>query len=1321
MSRFRNRVSCQTALTILSFAVTFPIVAAEVFGQADPSHKSFSAGATDVASLLTQARQAMAANKLQEANDLVRRAEAAGVRYPVLHFGDTPARVRHDLVKQMALRQGDQIAPKQNKKKSIITNPFAALGSTDKRTTQDPFASALRKAADGNRPDKAVDSAQISAPNEHSLATGQPVGQLAVPHIADQQSLRQIAGAQLLAARKALVVGDIAQAQHHVKLAQEVATTYAASEDSPERVLQTIGEYQQLAANKNNSDSWRQGYAKFLVSQANVLIEHGEPQLAEQVATEADSLQVAFDAMDTTPRDVLNRIALLRERNEPPALLPIAGDSISVAKDETLALLAEARTALSQGDLKRAEALAGQASRLNVSDSQFAPQQDSPAKLAADLQRARSEAETIQLASGTSAQDLRLPSFEQNPAAVPRMAAVPENPPMPLPALATDEFSAESYGPHELIEQGERALRAGNRNEALELFRAAFQHNDQLDALSQKQLQSHLQMLAGQPDIRTTRINGDSLLDSANSGQKVLARQLSTEVGRRQSEAARVRSTDPDGALRMLEEVSEQVTDSELDENAKKQLLRRIDLSVSETERFISDHRSELELDAANREVLEEIDRSRAVKMQVQERMAEMVDQFNALRDEHRYAEMEVVAKRAYDMAPEEPVAQQLWENAKFIRREMLNNEIAAMTEEGVVKNFLGIRRDAAEGLLQGSDPISYGDSWADMVKDRKGSSDASGRRTARELEIERKLRTLVHPRYDDTPLSEVVEQLSQLTGVNIHLDARGLGQEGVRSDTPVQLTLGQEISLESALNLILEPLHLTYMIKDEVLKITSEQLRDGDVYQTVYNVADLVVPIPNFVPSSNIGLQGLINDAYAAIPQGNRSYGGPLAVVPAGVAGPSGPASLAPGILPQQFGSPSGGSTASSNGGPGGLGGAANADFDSLIDLIVSTVEHDSWMENGTGEGEIQPFPTNLSLVISQTQRVHEQIADLLEQLRRLQDLQVTIEVRFIRLQDSFFERIGIDFDFNIEDGSGVTDLNNVPPFLGGGTFEPSRPSLTAGISANPTTLSDPLPQFTVDLDVPFRNSSFGLSQPQFGTFQSVGEFGFAILSDIEAFFLINASQGDRRSNVLSAPKVTLFNGQQAVVIDSAFRPFVISVIPVVGEFAAAQQPVIVVLSEGTMLTVQAVVSDDRRYVRLTLVPFFSEIGNVETFTFEGSETSSASSNTTDEDDDGNDESDDNSNQIVRSGTTVQLPTFQVISISTTVSVPDGGTVLLGGIKRLSEGRTEFGVPLLSKVPYVDRLFRNVGIGRETDSLMMMVTPHIIIQEEEEERLGIE
>ena len=44
-----------------------------------------------------------------------------------------------------------------------------------------------------------------------------------------------------------------------------------------------------------------------------------------------------------------------------------------------------------------------------------------------------------------------------------------------------------------------------------------------------------------------------------------------------------------------------------------------------------------------------------------------------------------------------------------------------------------------------------------------------------------------------------------------------------------------------------------------------------------------------------------------------------------------------------------------------GAQGGGAQADFDSLIDLITSTVDSDSWMENGTGQGEIQPFPNGV------------------------------------------------------------------------------------------------------------------------------------------------------------------------------------------------------------------------------------------------------------------------------------------------------------------------------------------------------------------------
>jgi general secretion pathway protein D len=808
-----------------------------------------------------------------------------------------------------------------------------------------------------------------------------------------------------------------------------------------------------------------------------------------------------------------------------------------------------------------------------------------------------------------------------------------------------------------------------------------------------------------------------SLLDTADETQQVLARQLSAEVGKRQSEAQRLRSEDPERALAILREAQQLVNDSKLPESSRRELLSRIDITLEKTNKYIKDNAAQIELDRQNTAVLEERDRDRELKLKLQQKIADQVEEFNRLRDEQRYAEAEVVAQRLYELAPDDPVAEQVRQTAKFIRREMINRQLADSREEGIWDALNDVEQSSVSNVGDGRELVYDQKHWDQFVQNRKGTKDRIQRRTERELDIERRMKTPVMLRYENTPLSEVMDGLSQLAGINIHLDPRGLNQEGVNSGTPVTLNLNKEISLESALNLILEPLHLSYVIKDDVLKITSEQLRDGEIYAVTYNVSDLVIPIPNFVPSSGIGLQGLINDAHAAAGYGQNgvSATGPAVLVNGRPGQGAAPADQ---VLAQQLGGgPAGGlsqGTVPVGGGPGGMGGGANADFDSLIDLIVSTVSTETWAENGGGEAEIRPFPTNLSLVISQTQAVHEEIADLLEQLRRLQDLQVTIEVRFIQLNDTFFERIGIDFDLNIEDRTlGAEDL--VP----GSAFEPAgRRSQTVGLIGG-----DPFPSFTSDLDIPFRQGSFGVAiPPPFGGFDpgSAANFGFAILSDIEAYFLIQAAQGDSRTNVLQAPKVTLFNGQQAFVADAIQRPFVVGVIPVVGEFVAAQQPVIIVLNEGTMMTIQAVVSDDRRYVRMTIVPFFTQIGDVDEFTFEGSTSSTNSSSSKDNDEDGKKEEDSKNDSTVRSGVTVQLPSFQFVSVVTTVSVPDGGTVLLGGIKRLSEGRNEFGVPLLSKVPYINRLFRNVAIGRETNSLMMMVTPRIIIQEEEEERLGI-
>ena len=73
-----------------------------------------------------------------------------------------------------------------------------------------------------------------------------------------------------------------------------------------------------------------------------------------------------------------------------------------------------------------------------------------------------------------------------------------------------------------------------------------------------------------------------------------------------------------------------------------------------------------------------------------------------------------------------------------------------------------------------------------------------------------------------------------------------------------------------------------------------------------------------------------------------------------------------------------------------------------------------------------------------------------------------------------------------------------------------------------------------------------------------------------------------------------------------------------------------------------------------------------------------------------------------------IQLPTYDIFGVSTTVVVPDGGSILLGGVNRSAYGSTTRGVPGLSKVPGANRLFTNRAIGRETSSTTASVTVQI-------------
>ena len=1125
----------------------------------------------------------------------------------------------------------------------------------------------------------------VDATSTPADATTRPAG------IAPKQQAMQY----LQLGREALNAGDVQKASHWAAQASTLAADYQPGEDSPERLMADIQRAGTPAAVMANTapavgaaaDASRKSVGKRnkLLIEARVALAAGDTQRATQLANEAAAMNVPYGPNDDTHQNVLNHINNYAAVN---TLRQSEGDSQNVRRMLSKSYLEQAQMLLGWGRFDESASLATAASQLGVPYNQFEMQ---PKDLLARIETAKAQ-KLAKQGGAPAAAPVTAPAVAQS-AAYNTGSDTTQNVQVQATAPA-----AGSVG-YSLLQQAQIALQQGNQTQARQILAQAEQYRGELDAANAQRL-TDLQTLlnqgatAAQPNPATRPI--------ATSEQSALFGQLVTELENTTQKAKHMRETDPMAGLKLLKEFKTKVEGANLADGQREMILRSLKSKTDELEKYIEENRSDIELEQQNLAAEEGVRKDYERKHEHDLKLQQMAEEFNQLIAENRTAEAEVIGKRARELYPQDSFAIQLDTMGKMLHRRAVNEKNRSDKEDAIVKAWQDV--DAASTPF--NKDIEYAKDWSDITKRREKFRKKETRYNERELEILKRLDTPVQAKFNNQSLQAVMETLGKMTGISIHLAPDGLSEQGVAPSQLVTLNTQSEISLKSALHLLLDPLNLDFVIKNEVLMITSKSMKDTDVYTVTYPVADLVIPIPNFAPSSTIGLEGALRRAISAnnstAPWASnmmtpavalaQHVNGDAAMDPAALSQvnvPIGGASTGNGLGGGTMGGGFGGSM------PNTPGGAQSADFDSLIDLIQNTVARDSWDGDGPG---IEPFPVNLSLVVSQTQEVHEQITNLLEQLRRMQDLQVTIEVRFITLNDSFFERIGVDFNVNI---------NSELPRDGHST--------TAGLSS--------LGEATNQIQL--IQGSSALALPKYGDYDSTqnagAQFGFSILSDVEAYLFLEAAQSMERSNVLEAPKVTLFNGQQAYVGDIAEQPFVVSVTPVVGDFAAALQPVIVVLSEGTSMTVQAVVSADRRYVRLTVVPYFSQIGDVQEFTFTGtSDTSTDTSSTGNQKDPDDATSSSSSTKTSRSGTTVQLPTFAYVTVTTTVSVPDGGTILLGGIKRLSEGRTEKGVPILNKVPFINRLFKNTGIGRETSSLMMMVTPRIIIQEEEEEQIGV-
>ncbi|MFP4054377.1 MAG: hypothetical protein ACLFV7_11015 [Phycisphaerae bacterium] len=552
---------------------------------------------------------------------------------------------------------------------------------------------------------------------------------------------------------------------------------------------------------------------------------------------------------------------------------------------------------------------------------------------------------------------------------------------------------------------------------------------------------------------------------------------------------------------------------------------------------------------------------------------------------------------------------------------------------------------------------LRYPRNWRELTEKRKRFSAGQMSESEKDRRTRQRLQqTISKVDFSGIPFENVLSFLRDLTGANIVPNWQVLSDEGIDRSTEVTVEKLVDVTGEVLLEVVLENVggvarELDYVIEDGIVKISTKEALRSKVSTRVFDIRDLIIPVPDFegprVDLSNIG-------------EDQDTDGG---------------------------GGGGGGLFADDDDDDTEEGPSRQEMIDKIIQMIKEKAPLDTWADQG-GPGAIHEFGGQL--VVTQTPEVHSQIMELVNMLREAKQIQVSVEARFITVRSGFLNQIGVNLDFYFNIGSGLgAGGYSVDPFTQASVPQVGR----NGWDMNKSRVSSitPIPvaqeqRFTTGLDTGIAPDIAGNSGATgleiFGTF----------LDDVQVDFLVQATQAHESGRTLTAPRVTMFNGQQAYIAVGTSQAYVSDLDPVVEDNAVTFDPEISFVTTGSTLTVRPTVSADRRYVTMTLTP---QITNLNGFTTPGG-------------------TDPNGNPVSFFG--LQLPNVTVTTVETTVTVPDGGTLLLGGQKISAETEREKGAPMLSKVPILNRLFTNREKVRDENTVLIFVKPKIIITREAEE-----
>ena len=209
--------------------------------------------------------------------------------------------------------------------------------------------------------------------------------------------------------------------------------------------------------------------------------------------------------------------------------------------------------------------------------------------------------------------------------------------------------------------------------------------------------------------------------------------------------------------------------------------------------------------------------------------------------------------------------------------------------------------------------------------------------------------------------------------------------------------------------------------------------------------------------------------------------------------------------------------------------------------------------------------------------------------------------------------------------------------------------------------------------------------------------QLSYFIFNDSMLKGFLRAVQESKDSEILTSPRITLSNTQRGNIA-------VVKTINYIQSTSVSEgvvTPVIGTVPEGTTFDVRPIVSADRKYVYLEVTPSVFEVEEITPFTFSRLTTDATVGGTS------------QGTTVVPPEQTVQLPTVNVSQVSVTVCVPDKGTLMIGGLGSISKETLTTGIPILSKIPVLKRLFSRDQKNNKKTNLVILLKPTIIIKEE--------